>query len=94
MHRSRGGCIDLLAADADGEIYIIETKLAKNADKRRIIAQALDYGAAIWGNPSQLLARLEDLDWRNRLLGFLGGDEDALSDRIAAIERNARMGRF
>ncbi len=43
----RGGCIDLLAADADGEIYIIETKLAKNADKRRIIAQALDYGAAI-----------------------------------------------
>jgi hypothetical protein len=34
----RGGCIDLLGVDADGEIYIIETKLAKNADKCRIIA--------------------------------------------------------
>ena len=25
----RGGCIDLLGVDADGEIYIVETKLAK-----------------------------------------------------------------
>lgn len=90
----RGGCIDLLGVDADGEIYIIETKLAKNADKRRIIAQALDYGAAIWGNPAELLARAEELDWRRRMLEFLGGDENALSALLAAVERNAQAGRF
>ena len=41
------GPIDALGVDADGEIYIIEAKLDKNADRRRIIAQALDYGAAL-----------------------------------------------
>jgi hypothetical protein len=90
----RGGCIDLLGVDADGEIYIIETKLAKNADKRRVIAQALDYGAAIWGNPEELLSRAGELDWRKRLLEFLGGNEDILADRLAAVERNAKAGRF
>jgi hypothetical protein len=90
----RGGCIDLLGVDADGEIYIIETKLAKNADKRRIIAQALDYGAAIWGNPAELLARAEELEWRSRMLEFLGNDENALVSLLAAVERNAKAGRF
>ncbi len=90
----RGGYIDLLGVDADGEIYIIETKLAKNADKRRILAQALDYGSAIWGNPSDLLARAADTEWRTRLLDFLGGDESAVSDHLATVERNARAGRF
>lgn len=90
----RGGCIDLLGVDADGEIYIIETKLAKNADKRRIIAQALDYGAAIWGNPAELLARAEELDWRRRMLEFLDGDENVLPSHLAAVERNAKAGRF
>ena len=36
----RGGYIDLLGVDADGEVYIIETKLDKNADKRRILQAA------------------------------------------------------
>ena len=90
----RGGCIDLLGIDADGEIYIIETKLAKNADKRRIIAQALDYGAALWGNPADLLARAEEQNWRRRMLEFLAGDENALATLLAAVERNAKAGRF
>jgi hypothetical protein len=42
------GPIDALAFDKDGDIYIIETKLFKNYDKRNVIAQVLDYGAAIW----------------------------------------------
>jgi RecB family endonuclease NucS len=41
------GPIDALGVDADDEIYVIEAKLDKNADRRRIIAQALDYGAAL-----------------------------------------------
>ncbi|MCK5849874.1 MAG: hypothetical protein KAH23_03085 [Kiritimatiellae bacterium] len=45
---TKSGPIDALAIDKDGEIYIIETKLYQNTDKRRVIAQALDYGAALW----------------------------------------------
>ena len=90
----RGGYIDLLAVDADGDIYIIETKLAKNADKRRIIAQALDYGAAIWGNPSELLTLAENTEWRTKLLVHLGGDESAVAGCIASFEVNARAGQF
>jgi hypothetical protein len=43
------GPIDILATDSDGEIYIIETKLYRNPDKRQVLAQVLDYGAALWG---------------------------------------------
>lgn len=42
------GPIDVIGLDSDGTIYIIETKLFKNPDKRRVITQALDYGAALW----------------------------------------------
>ena len=42
------GYIDILGVDSDGELYIIETKLFGNSDKRRVIAQVLDYGAALW----------------------------------------------
>lgn len=41
------GPIDAIGFDADGEIYIIETKLYKNPDKRKVVAQILDYGAAL-----------------------------------------------
>ena len=37
-----------MAVDQDGDIYIVETKLYKNSDKRTVVAQALDYGAALW----------------------------------------------
>jgi RecB family endonuclease NucS len=42
------GPIDVLALDGDGAVYVIETKLYKNPDKRTVVAQALDYGAALW----------------------------------------------
>ena len=45
---SGSGQIDVLAADDEGDIYVIETKLYRNADKRRVVAQVLDYGAALW----------------------------------------------
>ena len=45
---TNSGPIDALGIDKDGEIYIVETKLYANADKRRVIAQSLDYGAALW----------------------------------------------
>lgn len=45
---TNSGPIDALGIDKDGEIYIIETKLYKNPDKRLVIAQVLDYGASLW----------------------------------------------
>jgi len=45
---TNSGPIDALAIDKDGDIYIVETKLYKNPDKRTVVAQALDYGAALW----------------------------------------------
>lgn len=45
---TNAGPIDALAIDKDGDIYIVETKLYKNSDKRTIVAQSLDYGAALW----------------------------------------------
>ena len=45
---THSGPIDAIGIDKDGDIYIIETKLYKNADKRIVVAQSLDYGAALW----------------------------------------------
>ena len=50
---NHSGSIDALAIDKDGEIYIIETKLYKNPDKRKVIAQVLDYGAALWAHKEE-----------------------------------------
>ena len=45
---TESGPIDAIGVDKDGDIYIIETKLFKNPDKRTVIAQVLDYGASLW----------------------------------------------
>jgi len=44
----RTGAIDAIGIDQDGDIYIIETKLYKNTDKRYILAQILEYGAFLY----------------------------------------------
>src|SRR3989304_8224197 len=59
---TNSGPIDALGIDKDGEIYIVETKLFRNPDKRTVIAQALDYGAALWkhsGDFAQFVSTLE-----------------------------------
>lgn len=45
---TQSGYIDALGIDKEGEIYLIETKLYRNPDKRTVVAQVLDYGAALW----------------------------------------------
>ncbi|OGL87831.1 hypothetical protein A3I42_00565 [Candidatus Uhrbacteria bacterium RIFCSPLOWO2_02_FULL_49_11] len=44
------GPIDALGVDKEGEVYIVETKLFKNPDKRTVVAQSMDYGASLWKN--------------------------------------------
>ena len=59
---TNAGPIDALAIDKDGEIYIVETKLYKNPDKRTVVAQALDYGAALWKHMNDFQEFISILD--------------------------------
>jgi len=45
--QSGAGPIDAIGIDKDGDIYLIETKFNKNPDRRYVVAQVLDYGAAL-----------------------------------------------
>ena len=56
------GPIDAIGIDQDGHLYVIEAKLSRNADRRKVVAQALDYGAALWkagADPDDVLDRLD-----------------------------------
>lgn len=44
----KAGSIDLLAIDTTGLLTIIEFKLDKNTDIRKVIAQTIEYAANIW----------------------------------------------
>lgn len=59
---TNAGPIDALAVDEDGDIYIVETKLYKNPDKRTVVAQALDYGAALWKHLNDFTVFIDTLD--------------------------------
>jgi hypothetical protein len=59
---TNSGPIDAIGVDQYGELYIIETKLYKNSDKRTVIAQALDYGAALWKHSNNFDEFLGELD--------------------------------
>jgi len=55
------GFIDALGVDQTGALYLIETKLYRGTDNRRILAQVLDYGSGLWNayrNRSDFLASL------------------------------------
>jgi len=44
------GYIDLLGFTTEGDIAVVECKLANNSEsKREVIGQVLEYGAALWG---------------------------------------------
>ncbi len=59
---TNSGPIDAIGIDQYGELYIVETKLYKNPDKRTVISQALDYGAALWKHSNDFNEFLGILD--------------------------------
>jgi hypothetical protein len=98
------GPIDALGIDGDGEIYVIETKLYKNPDKRLVLAQVLDYGASLWQtytDPSDFIVRLEQHVQTGLGKGlsasvqeFFGVDDAEFSDIMDSIKRNLSAGTF
>ena len=59
---TKSGPVDAIGLDSDGEIYLIETKLEQNSDKREIIAQVFDYAANIWKTDGSTDEFIENLD--------------------------------
>jgi len=60
--QTNSGPIDAIGVDAQGDLYIVETKLYRNPDKRTVIAQSLDYGAALWKHTNNFSHFISMLD--------------------------------
>lgn len=98
------GPIDALATDQDGNLYLIETKLYKNPDKRLVLAQMLDYGAALWKaypDPGDFIVRLDALmrertgkDLTTRVRESYGLEGERASDFVASLKSTVESGRF
>jgi len=98
------GPIDALAIDDEGAIFIIETKLYKNPDKRLVVAQVLDYGAALWNNYRDFAEMERILDETiNRTFGmtfgqkvkdFFGLNDEDFIDLLNRFKLDLSSGRF
>ena len=96
------GPIDAFAVDNDGDIYVIETKLYKNPDKRKVVAQVLDYGASLWkhftdfADFSALLDRHAQSNWtvnfREKAKEYFDLNDDDLEAMIGHMRENLRAG--
>lgn len=96
------GPIDALAIDKDGDIYIVETKLYKNPDKRTVVAQALDYGASLWkhlNDFSEFIDRIEksvqenfNLSFQDKVKAFFEIEDDQFELIKEAMRRNLADG--
>ncbi len=98
------GPIDALGIDSAGEIYLIETKLYKNPDKRLVVAQILDYGASLWhgyNDFSEFVRIIDDqvnekfnVGLNQKLRDRFGIADEGVSALLENIERNLNDGNF
>ncbi|MBI1935183.1 hypothetical protein HYS31_01975 [Candidatus Woesearchaeota archaeon] len=101
---TKSGPIDALGVDKDGTIYIIETKLYKNSDKRLVVAQVLDYGASIWHTYTDFSEFLRILDQHvnkqfkislnQKLSEFFSIDDDQSQLLLDNVKKNLNTGNF
>lgn len=83
------GSIDVLGVDNEGDIYIIETKLYKNPDKRLVLAQVLDYGASLWSfydDPDEFIQRLDQRIKEKTGIGLVEKLESVFDNSELVIE--------
>lgn len=101
---TQSGPIDALGVDRDGEIYLVETKLYKNPDKRTVVAQVLDYGASLWKSHPDFDSFLLKINTsvqesfhqtvRERLQSFFTLDESEVEILLSNIGDNLEEGNF
>jgi len=99
---TESGPIDALAVDQSGDIYIVETKLYKNPDKRTVVAQALDYGASLWKHVNDFGDFLKLLDketqsqfqlsFFEKTKAFFNLDDEQANLMLDAMKRNLKDG--
>lgn len=101
---TESGPIDAVGLDDEGNVYLIETKIYRNPDKRRVLAQVLDYGAALWnehGDPRTFLSKLDAAT--SRLVGRglrdysrreFRLDDEGLEKLLQSVEAIVQSGSF
>jgi hypothetical protein len=98
------GPIDALGIDQRGNIYLVETKLYKNPDKRTVVAQVLDYGASLWRSSIDFTEFTNQLDKHvikqfnvplsEQIQSFFSLDADATSALLDNMQSNLNNGIF
>jgi hypothetical protein len=101
---TQSGPIDVLGTDFDAHPYIIETKLYKNPDKRLVLSQVLDYGAALWASEPDAREVIDHLrtdalkrnaqDPISALAAYLDADEQTANAHIERVCDALGAGRF
>jgi len=101
---TNSGPIDAVGLDVNGNIYVIETKLYNNSDKRKVIAQALDYGAALWKHTNdfgEFMRNLRDhyrdkfdQELDDNLLSSFDIEEDNLDEYFDNVKQNLDDGKY
>jgi len=98
---TESGPIDALAVDKDGDIYVVETKLYKNPDKRTVVAQALDYGASLWRHSDyvEFIAKINSevnkkfkVSFEEKAKEFFSIDDEQVVAMLEAIKNNLQQG--
>ena len=100
---TNSGPIDAIGIDEGGDIYLIETKLYKNPDKRLVVAQVLDYGASMWNgrNFGEFVDSLESavqekhkVTLNQRLKDYFGITDDDTLQVLENMKRKLEDGNF
>lgn len=101
---TRSGEIDALGIDYEGNIYVIETKLYKNQDKRIVLAQVLDYGASLWRTYEDSDSFIKELErsvsklvtesLTERIGKFYQTDIETTTEILQQVRQNLRDGYF
>jgi hypothetical protein len=99
---TNSGPIDALAVDKDGDIYIVETKLYKNPDKRTVVAQALDYGSALWRHLNDFREFINMLDneckknfnqtYKEKISEMFGLEDEQVENHLEVMRGNLSDG--
>jgi len=98
------GPIDAVGIDKDGDLYLIETKLYKNPDKRVVVGQVLDYGASLWRSGyefSEFVAILDKkvkekfkISLHQKLIEFFNLTDEETEQLLERVRKNLNEGRF
>jgi len=101
---TNSGPIDALGIDKEGEIYIVETKLYQNPDKRLVVAQVLDYGASLWrfyNNFDDFIRVIDNevnnkfgVSFNQRVKNFFNMEDEEVPALIENLKKNLNEGNF